>query len=46
MESPPLTITLNDAVLLCYAVLDDSVGYIVGHGLFFVDGKEIGISSE
>jgi hypothetical protein len=23
-------------------VLDESVGYTVGHGLFFVDGKEIG----
>lgn len=42
MKIPPRTITLNDAVLLCYAVLDESVGYTVGHGLFFVDGKEIG----
>jgi hypothetical protein len=40
--TPPRTITLNDSVLLCYAVLDESVGYTVGHRLFFVDGKEIG----
>ena len=39
---PPRTITLNDSALLCYALLDESVGYTVGHGLFFVDGKEIG----
>jgi hypothetical protein len=39
---PPRTITLNDSGLLCYAPLDESVGYTVGHGLFFVDGKEIG----
>jgi hypothetical protein len=42
MKIPPRTITLNDAVLLCYAVLDERVGYTVGHGLFFVVGKEIG----
>ena len=42
MNIPPRTITLNDAALLCYAVLDERVGYTVGHGLFFVDGKEIG----
>jgi len=28
-------------VAFCYAPLDESVGYTVGHGLFFVDGKEI-----
>jgi len=39
---PPRRITLNDSQLLCYAVLDESVGYTAGHGLFFVDGKEIG----
>jgi hypothetical protein len=39
---PPRTITLNDSGLLCYAPLDESVSYTVGHGLFFVDGKEIG----
>jgi hypothetical protein len=42
MKIPPRTITLNDTILLCYAVLDEHVGYTVGHGLFFVDGKEIG----
>ena len=42
MNLPPQTITLNDAALICYAVLDDRVGFTVGHGLFFVDGKEIG----
>ena|SRR6266850_1211090 len=40
--TPPPAITSNDRVLLCYAVLDESVGYTAGHGLFFVDGKEIG----
>ena len=40
--TPPQAITLNDSVLLCHAVLDESVGYSMGHGLFFVDGKEIG----
>jgi hypothetical protein len=39
---PPPIIADNDRVLLCYAWLDDSVGYTEGHGLFFVDGKEIG----
>jgi hypothetical protein len=39
---PPHKITSNDSVLLCYALLDESVGYTAGHGLFFVDGKEIG----
>src|SRR6266850_1805328 len=38
--TPPSAITSNDRVLLCYAVLDESVGYTAGHGLFFVDGKE------
>jgi hypothetical protein len=42
MNIPPRTITLNDAALICYAVLDERVGYTVGHGLFFVDGREIG----
>jgi hypothetical protein len=40
--NPPPAITCNDRVLLHYAVLDESVGYTAGHGLFFVDGKEIG----
>jgi hypothetical protein len=39
---PPPVICFNDRVLLQYAVLDESVGYTAGHGLFFVDGKEIG----
>ncbi len=39
---PPPVICMNDRVLLHYAVLDESVGYRVGHGLFFVDGEEIG----
>ncbi len=42
MNKPPRRITLDDAALLCYAVLDERVGYTAGHGLFFVDGKEIG----
>lgn len=40
--APPPVISSNDRVLLYYAVLDESVGYTAGHGLFFVDGKEIG----
>lgn len=40
--TPPSAITTNDRALLHYAVLDESVGYAAGHGLFFVDGKEIG----
>jgi hypothetical protein len=40
--TPPQKITLNDSALLCHALLDESVGYTVGHRLFFVDGKEIG----
>ena len=28
--------------VLHYAVLDDAVGYKTGHGLFFVNGKELG----
>jgi hypothetical protein len=40
--TPPKRITRNDSMLLCYAVLDDSVGYTEGHRLFFIDGKEIG----
>ena len=39
---PPPIIGLNDRLLLQYAVLDESVGYTVGHKLFFVDGKQIG----
>ena len=39
---PPQKIARNDSVLVCYAVLDESVGYTQGHGLFFVHGKEIG----
>lgn len=39
---PPAVITGNDRALLYYAVLDESVGYTKGHGLLFVDGKEIG----
>jgi hypothetical protein len=42
MTPPPQKITRNDSMLLCYAVLDEIVGYTVGHGLFFVDGEEIG----
>jgi hypothetical protein len=41
-KSPSPVISDNDRVLLCYAWLDDSVGYAEGHGLFFVGGKEIG----
>jgi hypothetical protein len=39
---PPQKITLNDSILVCHAVLDESVGFSPGHGLFFIDGKEIG----
>jgi hypothetical protein len=42
LSSPPHKFTSNDDVLICHAVFDESVGYRVGHGLFFVDGKEIG----
>jgi hypothetical protein len=41
-SAPPPVISVNDRVLLYYAILDASVGYTAGHGLFFVDGKEIG----
>ncbi|SRR6266704_2231049 len=41
-QIPPPIICVNDRVLLHYAILDESVGYRAGHGLFFVDGKEIG----
>jgi hypothetical protein len=41
-NTPPPIICVNDRVLLHYAVLDESVGYTAGHGLFFVGGKEIG----
>jgi hypothetical protein len=40
--TPPPTIMLDDSALLCHAVLDEFVGCTVGHGLFFVNGKEIG----
>jgi hypothetical protein len=39
---PPPIICVNDRVFLHYAVLDESVGFKAGHGLFFVGGKEIG----
>jgi hypothetical protein len=42
LTTPPPKITLNDGAFLSYAVLDELVGYTVGHGLFFVDGKDIG----
>lgn len=42
MPSPPQKITRDDRVLLCYAALDESVTCRTGHGLFFIDGKEIG----
>jgi len=41
-STPPPVISCNDRVLLYYAMLDEAVGYTAGHGLFFVDGKEIG----
>lgn len=41
-KRPPHKITSDDSALVCYAVLDESVGYTSGHGLLFVDGKEIG----
>jgi hypothetical protein len=41
-STPPPMICVNDRLLLQYAVLTDSVGFTAGHGLFFVDGKEIG----
>ena len=37
----PPPVVCSDRVVE-YAVLDDSVGFNSGHGLFFVDGKEIG----
>jgi hypothetical protein len=40
VPGPPPAIC-SDRVLL-YALLDDFVGFHRGHGLFFVDGKEIG----
>ena len=39
---PPPIIMADDGVLLQYAVLDDTVGFISDHGLMFVDGKQIG----
>jgi hypothetical protein len=39
---PPPIISGSDRVVLHYAVLDESVGYRANHGLFFVNGKEIG----
>ena len=41
-STPPPKIGVNDRLLVQYAVLTDSVGFTAGHGLFFVDGKEIG----
>jgi hypothetical protein len=41
-STPPPIICINDRVLIQYAVLNDSVGFAPGHGLFFIDGKEIG----
>ena len=41
-SKPPPLICVNDRVLLCYAILTDSVGFNAGHDLFFVGGKEIG----
>ena len=41
-RTPPPIICVNDRVLLEYALLDDSVGFRDGHGLVFVDGKEMG----
>jgi hypothetical protein len=41
-SNPPPLICVKDRVLLCYAILTDSVGFNAGHGLIFVDGKEIG----
>jgi hypothetical protein len=41
-STPPPIITVNDRVLLHYAILDDSVGYKSGHRSVFVDGQEIG----
>jgi hypothetical protein len=41
LTPPPRRICQND-LLLQYAILDDSVGLRAGHGLMFVDGKEIG----
>jgi hypothetical protein len=37
---PPPAIASNR--LLCYAILDKSVGFTRGHGLQFVDGEDIG----
>ena len=42
IQKPPRRITLADSHVVCYAVLDETVGYTSGHGLFFVDGEEIG----
>jgi ATP adenylyltransferase len=39
---PPRIITLDDSRMLEYALLNESVGFNSGHGLMFVDGKEIG----
>lgn len=41
-RTPPPIICVNDRVLLEYALLDDSISPRAGHGLLFVDGKEIG----
>jgi hypothetical protein len=41
-STPPPIICVNDRILLHYAILDDSVGFNLGHGLMFVGYKEIG----
>jgi len=41
-STPPPIITVNDRVLLQYAILSGSVGFNAGHGLMFVGEKEIG----
>jgi ClpX C4-type zinc finger len=39
---PPPVIAVNDRVLLEYVLLDDSVGFLAGHKLLYVGGREIG----
>jgi len=40
--TPPPFIMSSDRLLLHYAILNDTVGFNSGHGLLFVDRKEIG----
>jgi hypothetical protein len=40
--TPPQRMTLNDKILVWYAVLDDSIGYAEGHKSLFVDGEPVG----